>query len=100
MINNAYDYVGRRLNIRIGKVQEGYVSDFMLVPYTPFTEMNGDNAFGHIFYGLFPNFKPAEVYVDGARLVRNGQLVSNKVKNELLESKKYSEELWRRVKEK
>ena len=99
-INNAYDYVGRRLNINIGKLEKGYVADFMLVPYTPFTEMNKDNAFGHIFYGLFPNFKPNDVYVDGVRLVKNGELVSKKVKNELLESRKYSEELWKRVKEK
>ena len=100
MINNAYDYVGRRLNIKIGKIQNGYVSDFMLLPYTPFTEMNENNAFGHIFYGLFPNFKPVDVYVDGSRLVRNGELVSKKVKNELLKSRKYSEDLWKKVKEK
>ena len=100
IINNAYDYVGRRLEINIGKIKQGYVSDFMLVPYTPFTEMNKDNAFGHIFYGLFPNFKPVDVYVDGVRLVRNGELVSKKAKSELIESRKYSEELWKRVKEK
>lgn len=100
IINNAYDYVGRRLEINIGKIKQGYVSDLMLVPYTPFTEMNKDNAFGHIFYGLFPNFKPVDVYVDGVRLVRNGELVSKKAKSELIESRKYSEELWKRVKEK
>ena len=100
IINNAYDYVGRRLEINIGKIKQGYVSDFMLVPYTPFTEMNKDNAFGHIFYGLFPNFKPVDVYVDGVRLVRNSELVSKKAKSELIESRKYSEELWKRVKEK
>jgi hypothetical protein len=32
--------------------------------------------------------------------VRNGELVSKKVKEELLNSRKYSEELWQRVKEK
>ena len=100
IINNAYDYVGRRLEINIGKIKQGYVSDLMLVPYTPFTEMNKDNAFGHIFYGLFPNFKPVDVYVDGVRLVRNDELVSKKAKSELIESRKYSEELWKRVKEK
>ena len=99
MINTAYDYVGQRLGIKIGKIQEGHVADFMLSMYTPFTNMNKDNAFGHIFYGLFPNFKPVDVYVDGMRLVRNGELVSKKVKSELVESRKSSEELWKRVKE-
>ena len=100
MINNAYEYAGRRLGIKLGKIKKDYVSDFMLVNYTPFTEMNSGNAFGHIFYGLFPNFRPNDVYVDGKRLVKSGELVSPKVKSELIESRKYSETLWKRVKEK
>lgn len=99
MINTAYDYVARRLGINIGKIKEGYVADFMLNVYNPFIEMNKDNAFAHIFYGLLPNFKPVDVYVDGMRLVKNGELVSKKVKSELVESRKYGEELWKRVKE-
>ena len=99
MINNAYDYVGRRLDIKIGKISPDYVSDFLLVDYTPFTKMDSCNAFSHIFYGLFPNFKPIDVYVDGKRLVRNGQLVSKRAKEELIISREYSKELWRRVKE-
>ena len=99
MINNAYDYVGRRLNIKIGKIEKAYVSDFMLLPYTPFTEMNENNAFGHIFYGLFPNFKPNDVYVSGKLLVKQGTLTSKKVKEEVIKSREYSKELWKRVKE-
>ena len=99
IINNAYSYVGRRLGINIGKIREDYVSDFMLIPYTPFTEMNSNNAFGHVFYGLFPNFRPNDVFVDGNRLVKNGELTSKKAKAELIESRKYSEKLWKKVKE-
>ena len=99
MINNGYEYVSRRLNTNIGRIKKGYVADFMLLPYTPFTEMNNNNAFGHIYFGLYPNFKPNDVYVDGARLVKNGEIVSKKVKEELVASRKYSEELWKKVKE-
>lgn len=99
IINNAYSYVGRRLGINIGKIRKDYVSDFMLIPYTPFTEMNSNNAFGHVFYGLFPNFRPNDVFVDGSRLVKNGELTSKKAKAELIESRKYSEKLWKKVKE-
>lgn len=98
-INNAYNYVGRRLNINIGKIKENYVSDFMLVPYTPYTKMDSSNAFGHIFFGLYPNFRPNDVYVDGVRLVKNGELVSKKAKEELTKSKEYSDKLWKKVKE-
>ena len=100
IINNAYDYVSRRLDIKLGKLEKGYASDFMLVPYSPFTEMNKDNALGHIFYGLFPNFRPNDVYVDGKRLVKSGELTSKKAVEELKKAKQYSDTLWKRVKEK
>ena len=99
LINNGYEYVSRRLGTNIGRIQESYVSDFMLVPYTPFTEMNQNNAFGHVFFGLYPNFRPNDVYVDGVRLVRNGELTSKKAKEEVIASRKYSEKLWKKVKE-
>ena len=98
-INNAYDYAGRRLKIKLGKIKEGYVSDFMLVPYSPFTKMDSSNAFGHLFFGLFPNFRPNDVYVDGNRLVKNGELVSKKAKEELNIARQYSDKLWKKVKE-
>ncbi len=100
MINTAYDYASNRLGVKLGKIQKDYVADFMMMPYTPFTKMDASNAFGHIFYGLFPNFKPNDVYVDGKRLVKDGKLVSLKAQKELIESRKYSEQLWKRVKEK
>ena len=99
IINNGYEYVSHRLGTKIGRIQESYVSDFMLVPYTPFTEMNQNNAFGHVFFGLYPNFRPNDVYVDGVRLVRNGELTSKKAKEEVIASRQYSEKLWKKVKE-
>lgn len=96
-IVNAYEYVSRRLGVKIGKLQNGYVADFLTVDYVPFTEMNYKNAFGHIFFGLFPNFKPRNVYVNGKQLVKNYELTSSSVKKELEKSKEYSKELWKRV---
>ena len=87
------------LSIKPGRLKPGYESDFMVVNYSPFTPMNKDNAFGHIFFGLYPNFRPNDVYVDGVRLVRNGELASKKAKEELIASRKYSEKLWKKVKE-
>ena len=96
-INNAYDYVGRRLNIQIGKFRTGYVADFMTIDYTPFTVVNSNNIFGHMFFGLFPNFKPRNVFVNGKQLVKNFEIKSSSVQRELLKSREYSNELWKRV---
>lgn len=99
IINNAYSYVGRRLKIKIGKLEHDFVSDFMLVDYHPFTKMDSSNAFGHVFFGIYPNFKPTDVFVNGKQLVKNGQLVSQKAKRELVQARVASNELWQRVKE-
>ena len=99
IINNTYQYVGNRLGIKIGKIEKGYVSDFMLVDYAPFTKMDNSNAFGHVFFGLFPNFKPKDVFVGGKRLVKNGKIASNQTRKQLKDAYERSERLWRRVKE-
>jgi len=70
-IANSYDYFGRMMGIKIGKIQKGYVADFVLVPYYPPTMMDKNNAFGHVFFGLFDNFKPSCVIVKGKTLIEN-----------------------------
>ena len=98
-INNAYDYVGETLGIKLGKIEEGYVSDFMLVPYTPFTKMDDSNAFGHIFYGLYPNLLPEDVFVNGKELVKNYQFTDKNINKQLVEARNVSARLWKSLKE-
>ncbi len=70
-INGSYEYFGRQMGIKIGKIKEGYVADFVLVPYLNPTDMNQSNAFGHVFFGLFENFKPSYVIVKGKTLIED-----------------------------
>ena len=98
MILNGYDYASKRLGIKLGKIDKNYEADFLTINYTPFTRIDDNNAFGHIFFGLFPNFRPVDVYVGGERLVKKGNIVSNKSNKEILNAKKSSSELWDRVK--
>ena len=67
MIKNAYEYAGRRLGVKLGQFKSGFEADFMRVKYTPFTKMDESNALGHIVFGLFPNFKPSDVYTYGKK---------------------------------
>ena len=99
MINNSYDYVGKMLGIKLGKIEKDYESDFLLVPYKPFTEMNSGNAFGHVFYGLYPSFRPNDVYASGKLLLKNRKIVSRKVNRLFDEANEVSKDLWRRIKE-
>ena len=99
MINNSYEYAGNMLGIKLGKIEKGYEADFMLMPYQPFTAMDNTNAFGHIFYGIYPSLKPNDVYVEGKLLLHNRKITSKKVNNLFKDSPKISEELWNRIKE-
>ena len=100
MIHNSYEYVSERLNIKLGKFESGYKADFLRVKYSPFTIMTENNAFGHVFYGLYPNFKPSHVYIDGKEVVKDYKLTSRKLLDELSLAKDYSEKLWIKVTQK
>ena len=99
MINNAYEYVSRRLNIKLGKIEKGYVSDFMLVNYVPFTNMNESNAFGHVFFGLYPSFKPCDVFVKGNLEVKDYQMQNKELLSEFNKCNEFANKLWTLVKE-
>ena len=99
MINNSYDYVSEILGIKLGKLEKDYEADFMLVPYKPFTVMDETNAFGHVFYGLYPSLRPNDVYASGKCLLKNRKIVSKKVEKLFNESIDVSKDLWTRIKE-
>ena len=65
IINNTYEYASEQLGISLGKIKKGYVSDFLMIPYDEPTPLTKDNIFGHLFFGLFNNFRPKDVYVQG-----------------------------------
>lgn len=99
MINNSYDYASKMLGIKLGRIDKDYEADFMLVPYKPFTKMDSSNAFGHVFYGLYPSLRPNDVYASGKCLLKNRKIVSKKVNKLFDEAQSVSEELWTRIKE-
>ncbi len=99
MVNNSYEYVSKMLNIKLGRIAKDYEADFMLVPYKPFTEMNASNAFGHVFYGLYPSLRPNDVYASGKCLLKNRKIVNKKVEKLFNESVNVSKDLWTRIKE-
>ena len=97
MIRNAYDYVSKRLHTNLGEFRKGYEADFMRVHYTPFTKMDETNALGHLVFGLFPNFKPKDVYTYGQKRVKDYKIASKSLEKQVLEARKYADELWSKV---
>lgn len=99
MINNSYKYVSETFNIKLGKISQGYKADLLRVKYTPFTKMDGSNAFGHLFFGTFPNFKPRDVLIDGEFQVKDYEVVNKELVEAFKNCKTFSQKLWDSLKE-
>ncbi|MCK5763370.1 MAG: amidohydrolase family protein [Clostridiales bacterium] len=90
----SYEYFNRLSGYKLGQIKTGFNADFLLLDYDPPTPINSDNIFGHVFYGLFGNFTPHSVFIDGERKIDNYSVTFKK--------KDYSnvaEKLWKRIEE-
>lgn len=97
MIDNGYEYIGNILNIKIGRIEKGYKADMISVPYLPPTPMDENNAMGHLFFGLFDNFHPRDLWADGRCLMKNYKL-DMELEKIYSNSRAHSQRVWERVK--
>lgn len=98
IINNTYTYASTILETKLGKIEVGYASDLLIVPYNNPTPLNKENVFGHLFFGLFNDFKPSDVFVNGVHILKNYK-ISSKLDNIYSQSSKYAERLWKKIQE-
>ena len=97
MIQDTYHYAGEMLGVKLGKIQSGYASDFLVMPYTPPTPLHKDNMFGHLFFGMFHAFVPKDVLVAGSYVVKNYE-VSKKLEQKYKEAQAVAKTLWENIK--
>ena len=96
MIDNTYNYASDLLGVKLGKIKPGYEADLSILKYTPFTEINNDNALGHLLFGLFHNFKPETVFIKGEEVLSNYN-VSNDLESKYSKALKVSKQFWSEV---
>ena len=99
MIKTSYKYISDTFGIKLGEIKKDYEADILRVKYSPFTKMDKDNAFGHLFYGTFPNFKPRDVFIGGDYQVKDYFVVNEKLNKEFKKCNNYSQKLWDSLKE-
>ncbi len=97
IIEDTYQYVSRRFNVKIGKFKKGYQADLQVVPYEPATPVDASNILGHMFYGLFHQFNPMHVVKDGQFLVKDYH-VSHALMMLYKEAAPVAKMLWKRLK--
>jgi cytosine/adenosine deaminase-related metal-dependent hydrolase len=91
----SYRFFNRISGSKIGRIKEGYDSDFLVFDYCPPTPMNENNAFGHVFFGVFDSMKPRYVIVDG-----NYKVNDYKAQIEFEMRQDLVRDLWERIGEK
>lgn len=74
IINYTYEYANNLLGTNLGSFKIGSEADILVVDYKPYTLVNEENIFSHIFFGVFPNLRPAYTFVDGSMLIENYKL--------------------------
>lgn len=93
MIKDTYEYANDVLGTKLGKLEENCEADLLMIPYIPPTPITKDNAFGHLFFGMFHSFKPKNVFVNGKQLVANYK-VNDLLENKYSKARASAEKLW------
>ncbi len=96
VIDNGYKYASNTLGIRLGRIKKGYKADMIIVPYNAPTSINNNNAFAHVFYGVFDNFHPREVYCDGICFMKDYNIKAE-LKDVYAKAQQEADRLWERI---
>ena len=84
------------LQTKIGLIKEGYESDLLIIDYVNPSPTTKDNIFSHLFFGLFSDFKPRDVFIAGNHRVINYK-VDQTLKQKYLDAKVVASKLWDRI---
>lgn len=95
-IIHTYAYASKILGCQLGRIKEGYEADLLLLPYTPPTPLGGQNALGHMLFGIFSDFKPSDVWCEGKQILSAYKL-SESVLNLYQNAQTVSQKVWSRI---
>lgn len=76
-LKTGYRYYERLTGNKLGRFLPGYRFDAMLLDYEAITPMHLDNAFGHVFFGVFDALEITDLWVGGNQLIHERALVSH-----------------------
>ena len=96
VLKNNYDLAGRILGVKLGKIEKGYEADMITLDYTPPTPLNEDNIHGHVFFGMFDNWKVKDTIVAGEYLMKDYALRVD-VGSIFKRAREIAEKVWSRL---
>jgi putative selenium metabolism protein SsnA len=86
------------LNRKIGVLEPGAAADFVLWDYIPMTPLDDKTFPAHILFGM-PSAKPIDIWIDGAKVFKNGRPIHVDQDQIVQEAKGKVAQLWTRFRE-
>jgi cytosine/adenosine deaminase-related metal-dependent hydrolase len=77
IILNTYEYTNLITGTSLGKIEKDAEADLLVCEYQAFTPIYEGNIFAHLFYGVFPGFKPKRVIVSGKTVIDDYDFVED-----------------------
>ena len=96
VLKNNYYLAGKILGVKLGKIEKGYEADMIVLDYVPPTPLNEDNVHGHIFFGLFDNWKVRDTIVAGEYLMKDYALKVD-LEDLFKKSREVAKRVWNRL---
>lgn len=93
-VDNGYEHASKLLGVKLGRIREGYAADMMTVDYIPYTPMNEQNAWEHVFDAIFSQFRPRNVWCAGVQKLKNYDVTLDE-KAICAKSREVCERLWK-----
>lgn len=91
-IVKSYKIYQELTGLSLGRFQSGYRFDAILIDYDQFTPMDENNAFGHVFFGVFDDLRIRSLWNGGQLLLDQYELLhSSEVPESVVRS------LWKRI---
>ena len=96
LILNTYTYASNVFAVHLGKIAPDYEADIVLIPYNPPTPMTKDNAFGHMLFGAFHQYKPSDVFIKGTQVLK-GYTIKESLQTQYNEAHTYALKCWKSI---
>ena len=83
---------------KVGRVQEGYLADLILLDYFPPTPLSGDNFWGHFLYGIAD--APVDTTIVNGEIIMHNKVIDGVDEEEAAQaSQQVARQVWRRFQE-
>ncbi|MBC2854978.1 putative aminohydrolase SsnA [Cetobacterium sp. 2A] len=96
LFENNREIAKRQFGCETGILKTGAKADIVIMDYTPHTEMNSDNLYSHILFGISGKSAITSI-INGKLIMRDREFVNLNEKEVFEESRKISKKMWKRL---